>query len=32
VCFEMLLECFERRLKIDLGESSGEALKVEDVC
>ncbi len=32
VCFEMLLEVFERRLKIDLGEGSGEKLVVEDVC
>jgi len=32
VCFEMLLEVFERRLKIDLGEPSGEKLVVEDVC
>ena len=32
VCFEMLLETFERRLKIDLGEHSGEKLVIEDVC
>jgi len=32
VCFEMLLELFERRLKVDLGEPSGEKLVVEDVC
>ena len=32
VCFEMLLEVFERRLKLDLGEHSGEKLEVEDVC
>ena len=32
VCFEMLLEVFERRLKLDLGEHSGEKLVVEDVC
>ncbi|KAK5462496.1 hypothetical protein LTS15_002208 [Exophiala xenobiotica] len=32
VCFEMLLEVFERRLKLDLGEPSGEKLVVEDVC
>ena len=32
MCFEMLLEVFERRLKIDLGEHSGEKLVVEDVC
>ncbi|EHY54303.1 hypothetical protein ABEF92_008755 [Exophiala dermatitidis] len=32
VCFEMLLELFGRRLKLDLGEPSGEKLVVEDVC
>ena len=32
VCFEMLLECFERRLKVELGDASGEKLVVEDVC
>lgn len=32
VCFEMLLELFGRRLKTDLGEHSGEKLKVEDIC
>ena len=32
VCFEMLLELFERKLKLDLGEPSGEKLVVEDVC
>jgi dienelactone hydrolase len=32
VCFEMLLELFERRLKIDLGQPSGEKLVIEDVC
>jgi dienelactone hydrolase len=32
VCFEMLLELFERRLKVDLGEHSGEKLVIEDVC
>ena len=32
VCFEMLLEVFGRRLKTDLGEPSGEKLKVEDIC
>jgi len=32
VCFEMLLELFERRLKLDLGEYSGEKLVIEDVC
>ncbi|OAL28476.1 hypothetical protein AYO20_09424 [Fonsecaea nubica] len=32
VCFEMLLELFNRRLKVDLGEPSGEKLVVEDIC
>jgi len=32
VCFEMLLELFGRRLKTDLGEHSGEKLKIEDIC
>lgn len=32
VCFEMLLELFGRRLKLDLGEPSGEKLVVEDIC
>jgi dienelactone hydrolase len=32
VCFEILLEVFGRRLKIDLGEHSGEKLEIEDVC
>ncbi|KIV93109.1 hypothetical protein PV10_04349 [Exophiala mesophila] len=32
VCFEMLLELFGRRLKLDLGEPSGEKLVIEDVC
>lgn len=32
VCFEMLLEVFGRRLKTDLGEPSGETLKIEDIC
>lgn len=32
VCFGMLEEVFERRLKVDLGEGSGEVLKVEDIC
>ena len=32
VCFEMLLELFTRKLKTDLGEPSGEKLKVEDIC
>ena len=32
VCFEMLLELFERTLKLDLGPRSGMIGKVEDVC
>jgi len=32
ICFEMLLELFERTLKIDLGGKSGGPLIVEDVC
>lgn len=32
VCFEMMMELFERRLKLDLGEHSGEKLVPEDVC
>ncbi|KAK2755736.1 hypothetical protein FQN54_005886 [Arachnomyces sp. PD_36] len=32
VCFEMLLELFGRRLKLDLGDPDGQGLKVEDVC
>jgi carboxymethylenebutenolidase len=32
VCFGMLEEVFERRLKVELGEGSGEKLVVEDVC
>lgn len=32
VCFEMLIELFGRRLRTDLGEPSGEKLKVEDIC
>ncbi|KAJ9644358.1 hypothetical protein H2204_001710 [Knufia peltigerae] len=32
VCFEMLMELFNRRLKTDLGAPSGEKLVVEDVC
>jgi hypothetical protein len=32
VCFEMLLELFGRRLKLDLGENDGKGLTVEDVC
>ena len=32
VCFEMLLELFERTLRVDLGGKEGGALVVEDVC
>jgi len=32
VCFEILLELFGRTLKVDLGEHSGEKLKIEDIC
>ena len=32
ICFEMLTELFGRKLKLDLGEPSGEKLVVEDVC
>ncbi|KAL8692303.1 MAG: hypothetical protein Q9218_002645 [Villophora microphyllina] len=32
ICFEMLLELFERTLKSDLGPRSGEGQKIEDVC
>jgi dienelactone hydrolase len=32
ICFEMLLELFERRLKADLGDPSGEKLVIQDVC
>lgn len=32
VCFEMLLELFNRRLKLDLGDHDGKGLAVEDVC
>lgn len=32
VCWEMLMELFNRRLKTDLGEHSGEKLVVEDIC
>jgi carboxymethylenebutenolidase len=32
VCFEILLELFGRTLKIDLGEHSGEKLKIDDIC
>lgn len=32
VCFEMLREIFGRKLRSDLGEPSGEGLKIEDIC
>lgn len=32
VCFEMLTELFNRKLKTELGEPSGEKLQVEDIC
>ena len=32
VCFEMLLELFDRTLKLDLGPRKGGEEKVEDVC
>lgn len=32
ICFEMLLELFNRTLKIDLGPKAGGDHKVEDVC
>jgi carboxymethylenebutenolidase len=32
VCFEILLELFGRTLKVDLGQHSGEKLKIEDIC
>ena len=32
VCWALLVECFDRRLKCDLGEPSGEQLVVEHVC
>lgn len=32
VCFQMLLELFDRVLKIDLGPRSGGDEKIEDVC
>lgn len=31
ICFEILLELFGRTLKVDLGQSSGEKLKIEDI-
>jgi carboxymethylenebutenolidase len=32
VCFEILLELFGRTLKVELGQYSGEKLKIEDIC
>ncbi|KAB8356524.1 hypothetical protein FH972_024107 [Carpinus fangiana] len=32
VCFQMLLELFDRQLKTDLGPATGEEQKIEDVC
>ena len=32
ICFEMLLELFERTLKLDLGQRAGGEQKLEDVC
>lgn len=32
ICFEMLLELFNRTLKLDLGPRAGGEHKVEDVC
>jgi len=32
ICFEILLELFNRVLKTDLGEPSGEKLVIENVC
>ncbi|MCJ1295009.1 hypothetical protein MMC34_006570 [Xylographa carneopallida] len=32
ICFEMLLELFERTLKIDVGKMSGSSMVVENVC
>lgn len=32
ICFEMLLELFNRTLKLDLGPKAGSEQKVEDVC
>lgn len=32
VCWGLLEEVFDRRLKVDLGEASGEGLAVEHVC
>lgn len=31
-CFEMLLELFNRTLKVDLGDHDGKKIEIEDVC
>ena len=32
VCFQMLLELFERTLKLDLGPADGKKQVIENVC
>lgn len=32
ICFQMLLDCFDRNLKTDLGPPDGKSQEVEDVC
>lgn len=32
ICFDMLMELFNRVLKTDLGPPSGQSLKIEDIC
>ena len=32
ICFQMLLELFERTIKLDLGPPDGKKVEVEDVC
>lgn len=32
ICFEMLLELFNRTLKLDLGPKAGGEQKVEELC
>lgn len=32
ICFDMLMELFDRVLKTDLGPPTGDGLEVEDVC
>lgn len=32
ICFEMLLELFDRTLKLDLGPREGGLQKIENVC